>query len=162
VAIDHFSESEKYRPARIKILLVCEAPPPSGRHYFYVPRDLRNKRPVRDDSALPATIFSHYFSKRPDNKKEYICFLKELQEKGIFLIDICDDPVKVRGCPEGVEQIKKEILSLRDKMARRRINVPDKGIVFLLPRTHYLKQLKQEFPKSRFVPWIDFRMSHEC
>ncbi len=47
----------------------------------------------------------------------YIQLLERLQNMGRFLIDICDDPITVRGNPEGLERIIHEIPRLRGKMA---------------------------------------------
>ena len=157
MAINYIIESEQYRPTKIKTLLVGEAPPSSGKKYFYGPKQMSNVRPIIEDRSLPATIFGHYFQKRPTTKDEYIAFLLRLRAMGIFLIDICDDPIKVRGCSEGVQRIIDEIPRLREKMAAREIRVPDRGIVFLLARTNYLEHIRREFPDSQYVRWIDFR-----
>jgi len=157
--IDYFRESEKYRPRKVTTLLVGEAPPPSGKAYFYLPRPMSNKRPVRNDRSLPATIFYHYFQRRPKTEAEYIDLLFKLQNKGIFLIDICDEPLKVRGCKKNLERIVNEISKLRNKMRLRNISIKDEDIIFLLPRKNYLKHLKGEFPNSKYFRWIDFRMS---
>jgi len=86
--INYFQESEKYRPDIIKNLLVGEAPPSSGKTYFYVPKALSDDIPIRDHRTLPATIFYHYFRTRPISKNEYTDLLLLLKKKGIFLIDI--------------------------------------------------------------------------
>lgn len=101
--IDYFKESEKYKPANIKILLIGESPPPSGKSYFYVPRAMSNRRSISSDRSLPATIFYHYFMKRPETKEEYIQLLLKLKEVGVFLIDIYDEPIRIR---EKMELIK--------------------------------------------------------
>jgi hypothetical protein len=98
MGIDYLRESDKYRPKTIKTLLVGEAPPFSGKTYFYAPCMLPNAIPVENDRSLPATIFNHYFQERPRTTGQYINFLLKLKEKGIFLIDICTEPIKVRGC----------------------------------------------------------------
>jgi len=161
--IDYYTESEKYRPEkigkRIKKLLVGEAPPSSRKTYFYVPRPMSCARPVEEDRSLPATIFNHYFKNRTETKDQYIDFLLWLQEKGIFLIDICKDPIKVRGCLEGVQRIISDIPKLREQMAKRKIQILDQDIIFLLPRKNYLKYIRREFPDSQYIRWKDFRMS---
>jgi len=63
--INYFQESERYRPKTVRTLLIAEAPPPSRTKYFYVPRPMQDKVPVEKDTSLPATIFYHYFKKRP-------------------------------------------------------------------------------------------------
>ncbi|MBI5026434.1 MAG: hypothetical protein HZC12_06870 [Nitrospirae bacterium] len=122
---------------------------------------MSDKISIQKDRSLPATIFSHYFQKRPTTEEEYDNLLRLLQSKGIFLIDICDDPIKVRGNSNGIQRLIKEIPKLRTKMKKRKINIEDKDIVFLLARKNYLKNIKQEFPISKYIRWIDFRMSPE-
>jgi len=159
MAIDYFRESEKYRPATIKTLLIGEAPPPSGKTYFYVPQAMSNATPIENDTSLPATIFNHYFHDRPTAIDRYIAYLTRLMENGVFLIDICSEPVRVRANPEGVLRIIDEIPKLRSKMLARRIQVTDSNMVFLLARNKYEKQIRSEFSDSRRVRWKDFRMS---
>jgi uncharacterized short protein YbdD (DUF466 family) len=161
MGIDYLRESEKYRPETIKTLLVGEAPPFSGKTYFYVPCILPNAIPVENDRSLPATIFNHYFQERPRTTDQYVKFLLKLKEKRIFLIDICSEPIKVRGCPEGLARITAEIQELRQKIANRDIHVPDHDIVFLLARNNYVKHIRTQFPDSKRFTWKHFRMSSE-
>ena len=163
--IDYLAESEKYRPRKARTLLMGEAPPPSRRTYFYVPpKTMNNRRPICKDTSLPSTIFWHYFGERPTSKERYIQLLNCLKRKGIFLVDIVDWPLRVRIRGKGVDPdalriIKREIPKLRTKLKRRKINVQDKDIVFLLPRLRYKRELKEEFPCSSYIRWICFRMS---
>jgi len=160
VSIDYFRESENYRPKVIRQLLIGEAPPPSKKAYFYVPPErCKSRLPIEKDRSLPATIFHHYFQRTRETKEEYQALLRRLQEIGVFLLDICDEPIKVRNCPDGVERIKKEIPKLRGKMAARGIDVADRDVVFLLPRMNYFKHLRRAFPDSKYIRWIDFRLS---
>lgn len=159
MAIDYLAESERYRPKEITTLLVGEAPPPSGKTYFYVPHIMALDKPIEDDRSLPATIFNHYFKKRPKDKEEYRCLLQELQSLGVFLIDIYEKPLKVRNSPEGIKCIIEEIPKLHGKMTGRNIMVPDKAIVFLLARGNYCSDVKKDFPESLRIPWKAFRMS---
>ena len=80
MTIDYLAASEKYRPEVIEILLVGEAPPPSGKAYFYVPTTLRRAKSIRDNRTLPATIFHHYFQKLPVTEDEYAALLWRLKE----------------------------------------------------------------------------------
>ncbi len=157
--IDYRAESEKYRPEIIKTLLVGEAPPPSGESYFYVPKMLKLGVTLENERGLPATIFGHYFGKRPESIDEYALFLTHLQRAGIFLVDICDDPIKVRDNPDGEKRIVREIRTLRKRLAARKIQIPDEKITFLLARKSYLSHIKLEFPMSRYIPWIEFRIN---
>ena len=157
--IDYEAESEKYRPNPIGCLLIGEAPPPSGQTYFYVPKALSENVDIANDRSLPATIFYHYFQTRPTTVEEYDALLRRLKSMGIFLIDICDEPIRVRNSPEGVERIIHEISKLREKITLRGIDVPDEKIVFLLARSGYERHIRKEFPRSSRITWKDFRMS---
>ncbi len=76
--INYFKISEKYRPLKIKTLLIGEAPPFSGKKYFYLPDTIQNR--IREENtSLPATIFYHYFDTVPRDVVEYEKFLIELQ-----------------------------------------------------------------------------------
>lgn len=162
MSIDYLRASETYKPKVIRQLLIGEALPPSQKTYFYVPPErCKTGLPIKDDRSLPATIFHHYFRRTPETKEDYEALLQRLQEIGVFLLDICDEPIKVRNCPAGVQRIVDEIPNVREKMAARRITVADEDIVFLLPRMSYLKHLKRAFPHSRYARWMDFRLSHE-
>ena len=161
MTINYFRESEKYRPKKIEKLLVGEAPPSSGKTYFYVPKPMSENISIRKDRSLPATIFYHYFQTRPTTVDKYIDLLLLLKKKGIFLVDICDDPIKVRGNPEGEQRIIDEIPNLRKKLISRKIEIADEEIIFLLARTSYSNHVRAEFPNSKLIRWIDFRMNPE-
>ena len=163
--INYFQESEKYRPKTVRTLLIAEAPPPTGTKYFYVPRAMPTKVPMEKDTSLPATIFQHYFKKRPETVDEYIDFLNRLRGAGIFLIDIADEPIRIREKgginQENLQYLISKIKTLRTKIRERRIIIDDEDIIFLLPRLHFKKRLEEEFPKSEKIRWIDFRLSSD-
>jgi len=160
--IDYFKESKKYVPKKIKTLLVGESPPPNCKTYFYIP-----KVPVKEVS-LPSTIFKHYFKKNPLTEEEYEQMLKKLQQKGIFLIDIYDKPIKIRdrNQPKGINipnlnRLKSQIPKLKEKIKNRRIAIEEENIIFLLARQHYKRELKEQFPHSQMIAWKKFRESQE-
>lgn len=161
MTIDYHQASERYRPTTIKTLLVGEAPPPSRKTYFYVPRAMDDSIPIRKDRTLPATIFHHFFQTRPTTEDEYIDLLCRLKDNGIFLIDICDDPVQVRGSCEGELRIIEELPKFPCKMESKNIRVPDEDIIFLLARNSYEKYIEDLYPTSKRIRWIDFRMNPE-
>ena len=167
--IDYLSESEKYKPRIVTKLLIAESPPPSRKKYFYVPRKVSTNKPIRKDTSLSATIFYHYFKKRPKTKEEYTQFLTDLQSMGVFLMDIADKPIRIRDRKrsqgineENLKTLIGEIPKLRAKIKSRRVVIEDKDITFLLARQHYLKVIRKEFPNSEFMKWIDFRMNNNC
>jgi hypothetical protein len=160
--IDYHVAAERFRPAAIRTLLIGEAPPPSGKAYFYIPRAMITTRPIESDTSLPATIFHHYFATRPVNVTEYEALLGRLCDMGIFLIDICDQPIRVRNCCVGVARIIEEIPLLRNKLANQGIHVPDERMIFLLPRRNYHAHIRRNFPKATCVRWKEFRLAIEA
>lgn len=164
--IDYFEKSEKYKPLVVKTLLVGEAPPPSGKTYFYVPKPMSNKRLIKDDRSLPATIFYHYFREIPETVERYTELLNKLKDKSIFLMDIVDEPTKISDrrlkggiIQENLEYLLSQIPLLRNKIRSRGIDIDDENIIFLLARKHYKKHLDVEFPSSQKIRWRDFRVN---
>ena len=167
MGIPYFELSEKYRPKKIETLLVAEGPPPSGKRYFYLPNKMNPSRDIRHYRSLPATIFYHYFKTIPSSIEDYELFLLRLKERNIFLIDILDEPLKIRdrSSPNGINKKNYDILiskipKLKDKINGRGISIPEDRIIFLLARASYKRELMKVFPNSQFVRWIDFRLSY--
>ena len=156
--MDYIAQSEKYRPEVIETLLIGEAPPPNGKTYFYLPTTLRNNVPIARNRSLPATIFQHYFQRLPVDEEEYRELLAKLKQLCVFFVDIVDEPIRVRGSPEGVRRIIEAVPKLRAKLVRRNIVIDDERIIFLLARKGYQKRIRDAFPKSSLVRWKDFRM----
>ena len=156
--IDYKKESKKYRPQLIKILLIGEAPPPNQKTYFYVPKKLSLGRTIEDDTSLPSTIFNYYFHRRPKNIEEYEEFLIQLKEDGIFLIDIIDEPIPIRGNKENENYLITQIPKLKDRMKSMNINVDEEKWIFLLARNSYKKYLNNDYPKAKKIRWKDFRL----
>jgi hypothetical protein len=156
--IDYLQLSERYRPLHVTTLLVGEAPPPKGASYFYLPAKLRATASIRQNRSLPATIFHRYFKRLPSDTDDYESMLSALKDRGVFVMDLCDEPIRVRNHPPGLARIIDEIPLFRDKLAARKLSVDDSAITFLLARTTYRSILKAHFPRSELVRWIDFRM----
>ena len=154
----------KYRPKYIKHLLVAEAPPPSG-VYFYKPMKLALGASLENDRSLPSTIFGHYFGDRPTNIDQYFEFLDRLKEMGVFLVDILDNPVKIsdrayKGWvnPTELQKVIDAIPKLKDHLNSRGILFNETRTTFLLARNKYTKQIRQSYPKTHKMAWIDFRL----
>lgn len=158
MAMDYLAQSEKDRPDVIETLLIGEAPPPNGMTYFYLPTTLPRLIPIAQNRSLPATVFHHYFQRLPVDHEEYHEFLLKLKELRIFLVDIVDEPIRVRGSQEGVQRIVEAIPKLRARLERRNIDINDERIIFLLARKDYQKSIREAFPKSSLIRWKDFRM----
>ena len=163
--MEYVKHAKSYKPTEIKILLIGEAPPSNGKSYFYkVPEKYpTRKSSIENDTSLAATIFNHYFGRRPNDTKEYEQFLKCLQKKGVFLIDIINLPLEIRKKDKSLNQenidklISDENLNDLDNRINSLIN-NDKKVIFLLARTKYLKKLKTRFPHYTFITWKCFRL----
>jgi hypothetical protein len=90
--------AERYRPEVIDLLLVAEAPPSALDRYFYF-----------EDVLTHDSLFRHVvegvLGEKPTRDKAP--YLDELGERGIFLIDLCEDPFSSRrevlpGCVPGL------------------------------------------------------------
>jgi len=153
-----------YKPTEIKILLIGEAPPPGGKTYFYkTPEKYTPTNKIESDTSLPGTIFNHFFKRRPLNTEEYGKFLDKLKRHGIFLIDIYEAPIKIRGNLEESLPIVFSEQNIDDLKQRvNKLISPDTTIVFLLARSYpkrYLSRLKAVLGNAEFVRWIEFRMN---
>ncbi|MCZ2393024.1 MAG: hypothetical protein LC105_04095 [Chitinophagales bacterium] len=162
--------AKPYKPKDIRVLLIGEAPPSNGNRYFYkIPETYKPVGNVADDSSLTATIFNHYFVRRPNDPAEYEQFLKCLKERGVFLIDIINEnlEIKKRGQPFNKENIKKLVSpeNLSDLKRRiKKLTRSDTKIIFLLPTGRpYVKKLREVFLDVSFVNWKCFRLDiHEA
>lgn len=164
--INYRKIADGYHPDIIKTLLVGEAPPPSGKRYFYLSIDMPNTKIINKDNSMPATVFNHYFGRRPNDKAEYEYFLRQLQSNGIFLIDIVDRNLKIRDRSqpkqinqENLDYVKSQIPNLRNKLKKLNIEVADDQIIFLMPRPHYDKIIRGQFKNPKIYSWIDFRLN---
>ena len=156
--------AELYRPPKIEYLLIGEAPPPSG-EYFYKPMKLALWTKIENDKSLPSTIFNHYFDKRPESDDEYLSFLYLLKERGIFLVDIIDEPIKVSDRsyygwvnPGNLNKVIEGIDTLMDRLNQRGIEMEEDRMIFLLARKHYERNIREAFPSSYRINWKDFKM----
>lgn len=163
--MDYKSLSDNYKPNKIKVLLIGEAPPPNGKSYFYkVPEKYPSRKSsIEDDTSLPATIFNHYFGRRPENPQEYEQFLKCLKERGIFLIDILNKPIVIRKKDGSIDEDNLKILLSEENLNEldctiKSLTNTDTKIIFLLARTKYLKVLKNKFPNVSYITWKCFRL----
>jgi len=154
-----------FKPQKTKILLIGEAPPPNGKSYFYaIPEKYPTRKySIEDDTSLPATIFNHYFGRRPNNPEEYKHFLECLKERGIFLIDIINEPIEIRKKDRSLNQENIDKLISDNNLNELEIRINslknnDTKIIFLLARKKYLKSLRIKFPNYSFVTWKCFRL----
>lgn len=164
VKIDYDQEANNYIPKQITKLLIGEARPPDETHYFYIPCQMKQYEDIKDDQSLPATIFYHYFQKIPKDMEEYKKMLEALRDMGIFLVDIYENPIRVRGNKVNQERVKNEIKNLRGRLKDKGIDIEGLGeenIIFLLARNGYVKEINKYFQVAKKIKWIDFRLSKE-
>jgi hypothetical protein len=148
----------RYRPDKIRILFIGEAPPRSGR--FFYRGDSGLYRAVRDTflAAFPALIENN--------------FLKSFQASGCYLVDLCGQPVdhllpNVRAaiCSKGEGRLEHEIRRLRPKVVvtvvrsirasveRALTNAGWSGLQLQLPYPGRWKHHRVEFQR-RLVPLL--------
>ena len=159
--LDYATLANQYKPNHVETLLIGEAPPNNGEKYFYkIASDYTIKGvKVEEDASLPATIFNHYFNRRPNDAIEYEDFLKQLKQRGIFLIDMFEAPIEVRGNRENSKVILSQanILDLKHRISQ--YVQDERKIIFLLARNGYSTELKKTFPLAQYFSWKEFRMS---
>ena len=81
--------AQRYQPAAVRILLVAQAPPEALDRYFYFPD-------VDTQDSLFRSVARSVLGEEPTraNKAE---LLERLRDRGIFLIDLKEDPVDGTG-----------------------------------------------------------------
>jgi hypothetical protein len=75
----------KYRPERVRLLLVAEASPDSEDRYFYF-------EGVREQDSLFRYVAQGILGYKPDRAPKPSA-LSELTDRGMFLIDASEDPI---------------------------------------------------------------------
>jgi hypothetical protein len=156
--------AKKYFPNEVNVLLIGEAPPQNGSYFYKVPEKYPlRKSTIVDDTSLPATVFNHYFGRRPQDAKEYAKFLERLKEAGVFLIDIINEPIEIRKKDNTLNQENIDrlisVANLNDLETRINSLIKENTkVIFLLARTKYLKILRIKFPKYSYITWKCFRL----
>jgi hypothetical protein len=99
----------RYRPERVKLLFIGEAPPASG-HFFY-----------QADSGLYRAVRSTFIAVFPKLTNED--FLKSFRTFGCYLVDLCGTPVdrlnksqRRKVCKDGEARLSRTIQNLRPKI----------------------------------------------
>lgn len=145
--------ANEFRPKRIKTLFVGESFPIGGA-YFYWPKSI--------SGPLGKSVFRKSLGKIPKDNGQYLSFLKKLKGKGVFVIDIYENPLRV-GRNDERELIKRLI---EEKMFHRIRNLNPKRVYFILPKRNQkyerainqlITRLKNELSikgKREKSPWI--------
>lgn len=99
----------RWRPEAVDLLLVCEAPPSALDRYFYF-------EDVRRQDSLFRHVVEGVLGERPTRDKPP--YLDALRDRGVFLIDLCEDPFAHRrealpGCVPGLVRRATALAPLR-------------------------------------------------
>ena len=78
-------KADRYKPRRISLLLVAEAPPAALDRYFYFDN-------VHTKDDLFRYVCRGALGKEPDRSEKAV-LLGELRDKGMFLIDLQEEPI---------------------------------------------------------------------
>jgi len=99
----------RYRPDRVRILFVGEAPPASGRFFYQA------------DSGLYQAVRDTFISAFPHLEKAH--FLESFRALGCYLVDLCGQPVdrmdrkrRERVCFAGEASLSRTLRQLRPKI----------------------------------------------
>jgi len=144
---------EQYRPERVRILFVGEAPPVSGR-FFY-----------RGDSGLYRALRDTFIAAFPALPKDE--FLEAFRDFGCYLVDLCGQPVdhlphrkRTAICYEGEVPLARAIRilrpmviitlvrSIRANVLRARAMADWSGMHLELPYPGRWKHLRTEFQRQ--------------
>jgi hypothetical protein len=100
---------KRYRPDRVRILFVGEAPPASGRFFYQA------------DSGLYRAVRDTFISAFPNLQKAH--FLESFRALGCYLVDLCGQPVdrmdrkaRQRVCLAGEASLNRTLRQLRPKI----------------------------------------------
>jgi hypothetical protein len=100
-----------YRPQRVRILFVGEAPPASGRFFYCA------------DSGLYRAIRDTFVVAIPSLQSSKDKFLKSFRAMGCYLVDLCGKPVDRMGpgsrrriCETGEARLARRLRQLRPKI----------------------------------------------
>ena len=96
--------AERFKPDHIRLLLVAEAPPSALHRYFYFPD-------VTEHDSLFRYVVRLVLGVEPTRSGK-AKLLEALRDAGVFLIDLCEDPIaskaELRGCVPGlVERVRR-------------------------------------------------------
>lgn len=94
---------ERYRPSDIELLLIAEAPPSALDRYFYF-------EDVREHDSLFRYVVKSVLGREPDRSKGHQ--LRELRDRGVFLIDLKLDPVDGSSLKDAVPDLLRRVSAI--------------------------------------------------
>lgn len=77
--------AQRFRPKRVRLLLVAEAPPAALHRYFYFPN-------VTEHDSLFRYVARLVLDAEPTRSGK-LELLDSLRDAGVFLIDVCEEPI---------------------------------------------------------------------
>lgn len=78
--------AERYRPDKVRLLLVAQAPPAADDRYFYFPD-------VATQDSLLRSVVRAILPQTELTRSNKAALLAQLRDRGVFLIDLKPDPV---------------------------------------------------------------------
>lgn len=99
----------KYKPKRVKLLLVAEAPPCTTDRYFYF-------EDVREQDSLFRYVCKGVLGS-VSSREEKASDLARLRDAGVYLIDVCEEPIaddaKIRITGEEIRALPRRCRELK-------------------------------------------------
>jgi hypothetical protein len=115
----------KYRPTRISTLLIAEAPPSAAERYFYF-------EDVQTDDSLFRVVTRAFLGATPGGDRKDVA-LASLRDAGVFLIDLCEDPVDDTPLSAHVQVLLRRVQNLApDRVILIKVTVYDAAYGTLL------------------------------
>lgn len=133
--------AQRFKPSRVELLLVAEAPPGALERYFYFPE-------ITEHDSLFRYVARSILERQPTrtNKAE---LLGELCDRGVFLIDLKRDPVDGTPLSDHVPDLVKRIDRLDPtKIILIKATVYDVAYARLAEAGHPVVDERVPFPAS--------------
>lgn len=133
--------AERYRPDRIRLLLIAEAPPAAHDRYFYF-------HDVNAHDSLFRHVARSLLQVEPtrENKPE---LLAQLQDRGVFLIDLKADPVDSTPLSLYVPELLRRVQELNaDRIVLIKTKVYDAAYATLAAADLPVSSVRIPFPGS--------------
>jgi hypothetical protein len=114
----------KYRPTRISTLLIAEAPSAAKRYFYF--------EDVRTDDSLFREVAWAFLGETPGRDRKDLA-LASLRDAGVFLIDLCEDPVDDTPLSAHVQVLVRRVQNLApDRVILIKVTVYDAAYAALL------------------------------
>jgi hypothetical protein len=125
----------KFEPASVKLAIVAESPPASGK-YFY--------NPAGDASEPLFAALMSQLGFAPTSKESG---LREFQQKGWVLVDATYEPVNALDGPDRDQVIARDYHLLRDDLAAI---LPDRSVPIVLIKANVCRLLERKLAEDGF------------